>query len=95
MVIGSYIIAFLIYLFIEYKIHKLSYSGEPKPSITFLPQWKKGKEWVLFISPGYLIARYYKNKISYFPCDRAQHCLRDFIRKNNLYNIYHCCPVKN
>ena len=83
----SYIIAFLLYLYFEYFIRKHCYPIEPTLSSSFLPKWPKGKEWTFFISPGYWIARYYKDRMKYFPKSRNKHLLRLFIRKNNLYNL--------
>ena len=37
---------------------------------------------------GFIWRLHYKNRLEYFPCDRAQVCLKGFIEKNNLYNLY-------
>jgi hypothetical protein len=85
--IHAYILAFIVYFIFEYFIRKLAYPIEPKPSLSFLPKWAKGKEWTIFISPGYWLARYYKKRIMSFPENRNKHLLRLFIRRNNMLNL--------
>ncbi|MCQ8860078.1 hypothetical protein [Plesiomonas shigelloides] len=85
--IYAYIVAFIAYFILEYNIRKRCYPVEPKPNLSFLPKWTKGKEWTIFVSSGYWLARYYKNRLSYLPKERKKHLLRQFIKRNNTCNL--------
>ncbi len=83
----AYIVAFFLYFILEYKVRKWCYPVEPKPSLSFLPKWTKGKEWTILVSSGYWLARYYKKRLSSFPTGRKKHLLRQYIKRNNLCNL--------
>lgn len=85
--VPAYIVAFIAYFILEYRVRKWCYPVEPKLGLSFLPKWSKGKEWTVFVSPGYWLARYYKKRLSYFPKGQKRLLLRQFIKKNNCYNL--------
>lgn len=83
-----YIYSYLIYTLVELIIRRYSY---PK-KLTNLPNdtlahWHKGEEWTLFVSPGYWLSRYYKNRIDKNHTNIRLSARRRFIwncNKNNL-----------
>ncbi len=85
-IITIIILCFPLYFLLELLIRKCSYPSELQQGAVLLWKWKRKKEWMIFISPGYYLARYYKNKTAYFhPLDRAK-ARAKIIEANNVYN---------
>lgn len=79
------ILGFPIYLVLEIIIRRAGYPTEMKPRGNFFPKWKRKKEWTLLVSPGYYLARYYKNRTKYFH-HRSQEARAKIIKADNRNN---------
>jgi hypothetical protein len=84
--IVSYIVALGLYWLAEGWLRNLGYPKEPVPP--FIPAWKKGMEWTIWVSPGFWLARCKKNRIDAFPKHLIKRSRRRFIVANNKHNLY-------
>lgn len=83
----SYALALLTYWLLEYLVRLAGYPKAMEPSTPFFPRWKKGEEWTLLFSPGYWLARCFKNRIDSFQKKRIRVARRRFITANNKHNL--------
>ena len=86
-----YIYSYIAYALFEFVLRKKVFTRASKGKVFQYSQWKIGKEYCLFLSPGYWFARYYKNQIVMLCPDAESAVRKAYLKSMNLWNLLLTC----